>query len=279
MKHNEKTINDIQSYCMGRSGAYEARPFGESPICFKVMGKIFAQLNPDKSFYKITLKCEPDKAELYRMLFPGILVRGYHCPPVQQPYWNTIDLDAFTDEQMLLQMIDEAYDALVNKLSKKARAQLIQLSKLVYLDTDGSNSDFELLCEKLDQALDELVGGKIQRSQYEQYNQKESIHDVIVVYRDNVPVACGGYKMYDEGQAELKRIYVEPSCREMGLGSELVRRLEAKAKMQGFRWCILETGDLLEAAYHIYKKLGYKVIPNYGQYADIEESICMERKI
>ncbi len=276
MKHYEKKISEIQSYCMRKPGAYEARPFGESPICFKVMGKIFVQLHPNKSFYKVTLKCEPEQAELYRMLYPGILVRGYHCPPVQQPYWNTIDLDAFTDEQMLWQMIDEAYDAVVNKLTKKARAQLLQLSAVDYLDTDASNSDFVLLCEKLDQALDELVGGKNQRSQY---NQSDSIQDVIVVYRDNVPVACGSYKMYDEGHAELKHIYVEPSCRGMGLGSELVRRLEAKAKIHGFQWCILETGDLLHAAHHIYKKLGYKVIPNYGQYADMTKSICMARKI
>lgn len=279
MKHSEKMIKEIQLYCMGKRGVYEARPFGETPICYKIMGKIFAQVNPNKDFYKITLKCEPAKAELYRQLYQGTVVRGYHCPPVQQPYWNTIDLDAFTDQQMLWQMIDEAYDAVVNKLSKKAKAQLFQLSEMVYLDTDGNNADFALLCQKLDHVLDNLVGAKFQRCQYDKYNQRDSIHDVIIVYSNNVPVACGGFKMYDEEHAELKRIYVDPSCRGRGLGSELIRRLEAKAKIKGYQWCILETGNLLQAACHIYQKLGYKRIPNYGQYACMPESICMERKI
>ena len=279
MENNEIILNEIQSYCRGKHGAYEARPFGEFPICFKVMGKIFAQLNPQKEFYKITLKCEPEQAQLYRQLYPKAVVRGYHCPPVQQPYWNTIDLDVFDDKQMLWQMIDEAYDALVKKFTKKVKAQLIQLSEMVYCDTDGENADFALLCKKLDQTLDEIVGVKFQRSQYEQYNQRDSIHDVIVVYQDNVPVGCGSFKMYDEEHAELKRIFVEPSCQGVGLGSEIVRRLEAKAKIKGYQWCILETGELLQAASHVYQKLGYKVIPNYGQYVDMPESICMQRRI
>ncbi|OYP00848.1 GNAT family N-acetyltransferase, partial [Lachnotalea glycerini] len=79
--------------------------------------------------------------------------------------------------------------------------------------------------------------------------------------------------------AELKRIFVEPSCQGVGLGSEIVRRLEAKAKIKGYQWCILETGELLQAASHVYQKLGYKVIPNYGQYVDMPESICMQRRI
>ncbi|HHV11118.1 MAG TPA: GNAT family N-acetyltransferase [Clostridiales bacterium] len=148
-----------------------------------------------------------------------------------------------------------------------------------FKDTDGKDPDFAMLCGRLDSALDEIVGRKFQRSQYDQYNQRDSIHDVIVVYQKGEPVACGAFKMYDEDHAELKRIFTEPANRNMGLGAELVRRLETKAKIKGYQWCILETGNLLEAACHVYQKAGYKVIPNYGQYADMPDSICMERKI
>ena len=136
-----------------------------------------------------------------------------------------------------------------------------------------------MLCGKLDENLDELVGGKFQRQQYVQYNQRDSIHDVLVVYRDGEPVACGSFKHYDEDHVELKRIFVDKSCRGMGLGYEIVRRLEAMAKKKGYSRCILETGAPLKAACHMYEKLGYKVIPNYGQYADMPASICMERRI
>ncbi len=279
MENNRNVIKRIEEYCLKKPSVYEARPFGRYPICYKVMGKIFAQLNPEEHFYKITLKSEPGKAYLYREIYPEVVVRGYHCPPVQQPYWNTIDLDAFIDMEMLFQMIDEAYDAVVSKLSKKEKRQRLALSELEFRDTDGDDPDFAMLCGRLDLSLDELVGKKFQRSQYDQYNQRDSIHDVIVAYRKGDPVACGAFKMYDEDHAELKRIFTDPSARNIGLGSELVRRLEAKAKIKGYKWCILETGKPLEAACHVYQKAGYQVIPNYGQYADMPNSICMERKI
>lgn len=279
MENNRNVIKRIEEYCLKKPSAYEARPFGRYPICYKVMGKIFAQLNPEEHFYKITLKSEPGKAYLYREIYPEVVVRGYHCPPVQQSYWNTIDLDEFIDMEMLFQMIDEAYDAVVSKLSKKEKRQLLALSELEFKDTDGDDPDFAMLCGRLDLSLDELVGKKFQRSQYDQYNQRDSIHDVIVAYQNGDPVACGAFKMYDEDHAELKRIFTDPSARNIGLGSELVRRLEAKAKIKGYKWCILETGKPLEAACHVYQKAGYQVIPNYGQYADMPNSICMERKI
>lgn len=277
MENNKRTVFTIKEYCLNQSGAYETRPFGKYPICYRVMGKIFAQFNPEEKFYKITLKCEPEKAELYRQIYPQMVVRGYHCPPVQQPYWNTVELDAFTDMEILFEMIDEAYAAVVRKFTQKAKKQLLTLSELDFKDTDGKDPDFTMLCNRLDGALDEIAG--FERSQYEQYNQRDSIHDVIVVYQKGIPVACGGFKMYDEDHAELKRIFTEPSNRNRGLGAELIRRLEAKAKIKGYKWCILETGQPLEAACHIYKKAGYKIIPNYGQYVDMPASICMGRKI
>lgn len=109
---------ELHDYCMAKPCAYETRPFGETPLCYRVAGKIFAQLTPNESWFKMTLKTTPEAAETYRMIYPGIVVRGYHCPPVQQPYWNTIEL-AQMDKSIVLTMIDEAYDTLIQKLPKK----------------------------------------------------------------------------------------------------------------------------------------------------------------
>lgn len=175
-------------------------------------------MHPEKEFYRINMKAEPEQAYFYRSVYPGIVVRGYHCPPVQQPYWNTIDINAFEDMDMLLQMIDEAYEAVVHMLKKKKKAQLLELAQFEFRDTDGEDTDFE-------------------------------------------------------------RIYVKPAYRGIGLGKEIVRRLEAKAKIHGFQWCILETGAPLEASLHMYKKLGYKEIAGYGPYANMRDSICMQKKL
>lgn len=113
----------IKEYCLSKYKAEETYPFGDVPICYKLNGKIFAQLYPDESDYKITLKCTKEAGEFYRTVYPGRVVRGYHCPPVQQPYWNTVYLDEFPDEE-LLNMIDLAYETVFNSFSKKIQKQI-----------------------------------------------------------------------------------------------------------------------------------------------------------
>ena len=114
------THSEIESYCLAKAGSYRDLPFGEVPVCYKVRGKIFAQLYPDK----ITLKCTAFSGEAFRSAYPGIVVRGYHCPPVQQPYWNTIDLEQFPHEQLPM-MLDHAYETVISSLSKKVQREIL----------------------------------------------------------------------------------------------------------------------------------------------------------
>lgn len=110
---------EIKVYCLSKQKAYEDYPFGEWPICIKLNGKIFAQIYPDK----ITLKCTAFSGQMFRQSYPGVVVRGYHCPPVQQPYWNTIDLEHFPAEE-LPYMIDHAYDTVLNSFTKKIQKEI-----------------------------------------------------------------------------------------------------------------------------------------------------------
>lgn len=118
------TIEEIKTYCKNKHKSTEEYPFGDVPICYKLNGKIFAQLYPYEHDYKITLKCTVDAGEFYRMVYPRKVVRGYHCPPVQQPYWNTVYLEDFPDDE-LLNMIDLAYDTVLSKFSKKEQRKII----------------------------------------------------------------------------------------------------------------------------------------------------------
>ena len=112
-------LSEIKGYCLNKTGATETFPFGDWPICYRVGGKIFAQVYPDK----ITVKCTAFSGEAFRTAYPGIVVRGYHCPPVQQPYWNTIYLDKFPAGELPM-MIDHAYETVVASLPKKLRSQI-----------------------------------------------------------------------------------------------------------------------------------------------------------
>ena len=58
-----------------------------------------------------------------------------------------------------------------------------------------------------------------------------------------------------------------------------MKMLEQRARRQGFKYFILESGEPLVEAMALYRKIGYKVIPNYGQYADMEDSVCMRKKL
>lgn len=115
------TAQQITAYCLQKPGAYEDRPFGEWPVCYKVGGKIFAQVYPDK----ITLKCTAFSGQAFRNAYPGVVVRGYHCPPVQQPYWNTIDPARFPEDQLPM-MIDHAFDTVVAELPKRVQREILQ---------------------------------------------------------------------------------------------------------------------------------------------------------
>lgn len=116
----------IREYCLSKRAAEETYPFGPVPVCYKLGGKIFAQLYPYPEDYKITLKCTPDIGQTYRLIYPDMVRRGYHCPQVQQPYWNTIDLNRFPDDE-LMRLIDHAYDTVQHSFSKRVQRELFAI--------------------------------------------------------------------------------------------------------------------------------------------------------
>ncbi|MDE7445290.1 MAG: GNAT family N-acetyltransferase [Lachnospiraceae bacterium] len=145
--------------------------------------------------------------------------------------------------------------------------------------TDGRDRNFIELCHELDDFLNEIVGGEENRTEYLQYNKLDDIHDVIVAYENDVPVGSASFKKYDDECAEVKRVFVKKEYRGRGISNILMKMLEERAREKGFKYFILESGEPLVSAMALYRKSGYKVIPNYGQYVDMEESVCMKKKL
>ena len=149
--------------------------------------------------------------------------------------------------------------------------------RLIY--TDGSNYDFVELCHCLDEFLNKLVGGEENRAEYIPYNQLNDIHDVIIAYDAAISVGCASFKRYDDECAEVKRVFVKEEYRGKGISRKLMELLESAAREQGYRYLVLESGEPLVAAMALYRKIGYEMIPNYGQYKDMLDSICMKKKL
>lgn len=145
--------------------------------------------------------------------------------------------------------------------------------------TNSSNSDFIELCHGLDGFLNDLVGGEENRAEYIPYNRLDDIHNVIVAYDNDIPVGCASFKKYDDECAEVKRVFIRQAYRGKGISNKLMELLESAARKQGYRYLILESGEPLVAAMALYRKIGYKVIPNYGQYKNMTDSICMKKEL
>lgn len=145
--------------------------------------------------------------------------------------------------------------------------------------TDGKNEDFIENCRLLDLDLERRVGKKIKRDKYKQYNRLDEIRQAIVVYEGGKAIGGGAIRRYDEENVELKRVFVRQEYQGRGIGSRLVSLLMEWATELGYKKMILETGELLAESCAVYKKLGFQVIPNYGPYVNMPESLCMSKNL
>jgi GNAT superfamily N-acetyltransferase len=89
----------------------------------------------------------------------------------------------------------------------------------------------------------------------------------------------GSLQEYDADCAEIKRMFVKPEYRGGGIATFVLTELEVWAKELNYTACILETGKKQPEAIALYQKVGYTIIPSYGQYKNIENSVCMKKEI
>jgi len=142
--------------------------------------------------------------------------------------------------------------------------------------TTSDNVDFQRLTRLFDDYLVDIDGDE--KDFFAQYNQIYLEH-VIVCYDGETALGCGAFKPLEDHIAEIKRMFVLPEQRGKGIAASILNELESWAKESGFTSCILETSNQLTSAIALYKKSDYNVIPNYGQYIDVESSVCMKKII
>lgn len=143
--------------------------------------------------------------------------------------------------------------------------------------TNSDNLDFQNLVFELDKDLAIKNGEK--NEFFAQYNKIDLIKNVIVAYEADQPVGCGAMKEYEEGIMEIKRMFVPIEKRGKGIAGKILTELQVWAKELGYKKCVLETGDKMIEAIGLYKKNNFCIIKNYGQYAEVENSVCFEKVI
>ena len=145
------------------------------------------------------------------------------------------------------------------------------------LRTNSDNQDFIELVKQLDADLAKRNGKD--HPFYAQFNKIDKIKLVVVAYENGKPVACGAIKEFSPEVMEVKRMYTSPENRGKGIAGKVLSELEIWAGELSYKKCILETGKKQPEAIRLYKKSGYQTIPNYGQYAGVENSVCFEKTL
>lgn len=143
--------------------------------------------------------------------------------------------------------------------------------------TNSEHPDFVELVRQLDAYLAEIDGEE--HAFYGPLNKIDKIRQVIIAQENDQAVGCGAIREYAPDVMEVKRMYTVPGNRKKGIATTILTELEKWAAELSYRKCILETGKNQPHAIELYKKSGYRLIPNYGNYAGVSNSVCFEKDL
>jgi len=96
---------------------------------------------------------------------------------------------------------------------------------------------------------------------------------------DGTPAACGALRRREPGVVEVKRMYVRPVHRGLGLARAILGALEGRARALRVGRVLLETGEAQPEAIALYRSAGYTDIPRFGEYVPIAVSLCFEKRL
>jgi len=147
---------------------------------------------------------------------------------------------------------------------------MIQLIK-----TNSEHPDFINLVKQLDAYLKITDGNE--HVFYNQFNNIDVLNHTVVAYLNDKAIGCGAFKVYDKDSVEVKRMFTTVDARGKGVASLILKSLENWAKELKYTACVLETGIRQTEAVQFYKKKDYILIPNYGQYKNVANSLCFKK--
>lgn len=143
--------------------------------------------------------------------------------------------------------------------------------------TNSDDADFIQLVKSLD--IDLSIRDGAEHSFYAQFNKIDAIKYVVVAYENEMSVGCGAIKQFDEYTMEVKRMFVPETHRGQGIATIVLTELEKWCIELNIKKCVLETGKKQPEAIRLYEKNGYKIIPNFGQYIGVENSVCFAKEL
>jgi DNA-binding MarR family transcriptional regulator/GNAT superfamily N-acetyltransferase len=177
-------------------------------------------------------------------------------------------LDRRSDElaRSLLEPLSEPQrERLVAAMAEVERLLTAALVRIEVVDPESPAAAFCLgeyyaeIAQRFDDGWDHAIG---LAATPDQLRPPDGLFVVATLHGE--PVGCGALKLHGRRPAELKRMWVAPAARGLGLGRRLLRELEALAADRGVRAVRLETNRNLTEAIALYRSSGYGEIPAFN---------------
>lgn len=144
--------------------------------------------------------------------------------------------------------------------------------------TSSEDQDFQYLIQLLDKELLERYPAT--QHALKPFNQVKLDAKVVLAYVEDKLAGCGCYRnTQNDGEIEIKRMFVKESYRGKGIARNILFELEQWAKENGKINVILETGIKQPEAIALYKKCNYVEIEKYAPYVNSKESVCMGKAL
>ncbi|MBC7913256.1 MAG: GNAT family N-acetyltransferase, partial [Pyrinomonadaceae bacterium] len=143
--------------------------------------------------------------------------------------------------------------------------------------TTSHDKNFQNLIKELNNDL---------RARYDNLNYKydaniqiDNLDTVVLGLINDDAVGCGCFKEVGFDIVEIKRMFVNPYFRGLGISSAILNGLTCWAKELNYSQVVLETGKQQQESINLYEKYGFSVIPNFGPYMGSTESVCMGKML
>jgi putative acetyltransferase len=100
-----------------------------------------------------------------------------------------------------------------------------------------------------------------------------------VARREGAPAGCGGVQLFGTEYGEVKRMYVRPQFRGLGVAKAMLEHLAGYCRQRRVTVLRLETGIYQLEAIGLYERFGFQRIPPFGPYHADPLSLCYEKRI
>jgi GNAT superfamily N-acetyltransferase len=135
-----------------------------------------------------------------------------------------------------------------------------------------------ILISELEAALEPLYPSESRHG----YSVEKLLREEVaffIIWQDGLAAGCGGIKLFGKEYGEVKRMYVRPQFRGLGLAKLMLNHLTEYAREQGVRLLRLETGIYQREAIGLYERMGFRSVPHFAEYHEDPLSRFYEKLI